>query len=182
MSTIRKKVANRVAVSALLVAAWSLGPTLPSVAATDLAACAGVVGTYVTTITDKEGVFASRGLMTFTSDGLLLVSDSAQGGVPGVWDPFSPMQGAWKCVEAGSDKLSINAVGLNFVLPSDGRTSSFGRVEYQASLDIKTGMLSGSATLRFASGNDLEGIDPIDQPGSVLDEFQFDGKRLMINK
>ena len=182
MSTIRKKVVNRIAVSALLIAVWSLAPTLPGVAATKLAACAGIAGTYVTTITDREGVFASRGLMTFTSDGLLLVSDSAQGGVPGVWDPFSPTQGAWKCLEAGSEKLSITAVGLNFVLPGDGRTPSFGRVEYQASLDLKTGRLSGSAILRFASGNDLEGIAPIDQPGPVLDEFQFDGKRLVIKK
>lgn len=180
MSTIRKKIASRVAVSALLIAAGSVGSTLPSVAATDLAACAGVAGTYVTTITDREGVFTSRGLMTFTPGGLLLVSDSAQGGVPGVWDPFSSTQGAWKCLKAGREQLSINAVGLNFVLPGDGRTPSFGRVEYQASLDIKTGILSGSATLRFASGNDLEGIDPIDRPAPVVDEFHFDGKRLVL--
>jgi hypothetical protein len=180
MNTKKSRNFSRAATAAVLIATtWSMGPTPLSAAETDLAACGGLAGTYVTTFTDREGVFSSRGLMTFTSDGLLLMSDSAQGGVPGIWDPFSTAQGAWSCLAADGEKLSISAVGLNFVLPADGRTPSFGKVDYRASLDTKTGMLSGSATLSITSGKDLEGADPIDKPGPVVDKFHFDGERVV---
>jgi hypothetical protein len=68
------------------------------------------------------------------------------------------------------------------VLPKDGRAASFDRVDYQASLDVKTGTLSGDAVLSITLGNDLEGIDPIAKPGRMLDEFQFEGKRLALEK
>jgi hypothetical protein len=168
--------------TSFIAAIWSMVLLPLGAACTDRAACGGLVGSYVTTFSDREEVFSSRGLMTFTSDGIVLVSDSAQGGVPGVWDPFSAAQGTWKCLAEDGEKLSISAIGLNFVLPADGRTPSFGRVEYQASLDTKTGKLSGSATLSFTSGEDLEGADPIDNPGSVVDEFHFDGERVVIKE
>jgi hypothetical protein len=146
----------------------------------DRAACAGIAGTYVTTFTDREGVFSSRGLMTFTSDGVLLVADSAQGGVPGVWDPFSSAQGAWSCLAADGGKLSVNALGLNFVLPADGRTPAFARVDYRAGFEITAGTLSGSATLHIGSGKDLEGADPMARAGRLVDEFHFDGVRVVV--
>ena len=146
----------------------------------DRAACADLAGTYVTVFTDREGVFSSRGLMTFTSDGVLLVTDSAQGGVPGVWDPFSSAHGAWSCQGADGGKLTVSAMGLNFVLPADGRTPTFARVDYQAGLEVKTGTLSGSATLHIGAGKDLEGADPVVRPGSLVDEFHFEGARLVV--
>jgi hypothetical protein len=166
----------------LIVAIWSMALLPLGAACTDRAACGGLVGSYVTTFSDREEVFSSRGLMTFTSDGLLLVSDSAQGGVPDVWDPFSTAQGTWNCLAEEDEKLSISAVGLNFVLPPDGRTPFFARVDYKASLDTKTGKLLGSATLSFTSSEDLEGADPVDNPGSVVDEFHFDGERVVIKE
>ncbi len=175
-----KKNCNRTAIAAsLLTASLSMGSTPLGAAETQLAACGAFVGAYVTTFTDREGVFSSRGLMAFTSDGLLLVSDSAQGGVPGIYDPFGSAQGAWRCLGVEGGKLQISAVGLNFVLPADGRTPSFGRVDYRAGLDTQTGMVSGRATLRITSGKDLEGMDPIGKPGAVVDEFHFDGKRVV---
>ena len=180
MSTTKTRNFGRTAAAASIIATvWSMGLTPLSAAETGLAACGSVVGTYVTTFSDREGVFSSRGLMTFTSDGIFLMSDSAQGGVPGIYDPFGSAQGAWSCLAADGEKLSISAVGLNFVLPADGRTPSFGRVDYQAGLDTKSGMLSGSATLRITAGKDLEGADPIDKPGPVVDKFHFDGERVV---
>jgi hypothetical protein len=164
----------------LAAAIWIMTTGPLGAADQDPGACAGIAGTYVTIFTDREGVFSSRGLMTFTSDGVLLVTDSAQGGVPGVWDPFSAAHGAWSCVAADGGKLSVSAMGLNFVLPTDGRTPAFARVDYQASLEVKTGMLSGSATLRIGSGQDLEGADPVARPGRLVDEFHFDGARVVV--
>ena len=46
-----------------------------------LAKCKAVFGSYVTSISDIEGVFQSRGLVTFSGDGVFLINDSGQGGV-----------------------------------------------------------------------------------------------------
>jgi len=142
--------------------------------------CAALIGTFVTSVADREGVFSSRGLMTFTSDGIVLVSDSAQGGVAGLWDPFSGSQGSWKCRGADGQTLNAAAVALNFVLPRDGKSPRFARIDYELKLDSESQLLSGTATLRFTSGRDLEALDPIDKPGPALDTFQFDGRRLRV--
>jgi hypothetical protein len=166
--------------AASLIAATCLCLGHTPLAAADLAPCEDAVGTYLTMITDREGVFSSRGLMTLAPGGVMFMSDSAQGGVPGVWDPFSSSQGAWSCLGVEGPKLSIGAVGLNFVLPADGRPPSMGRVDYRASLDTGSGDLSGSATLRLTAGMDLEGTNPMEAPGKVVDAFQFDGSRVTV--
>jgi hypothetical protein len=181
MSKTKKRIFRRASVTTSFIAAIG-SMTLLGAACEDRVACGGLVGSYVTSITDKEGVFSSRGLMTFTSDGLLVISDSAQGGVPGLWDPFSTAQGAWKCLAEEGEKLSISAVGLNFVLPPDGGSPSIGRVDYLASLDTRTGNLSGSAKLRFTPDEDLESAAPVDNPGDLADEFDIEGVRVVIKE
>ena len=52
-------------------------------------ACRLLPGTYLTIITDIEGVFASRGMITFLPGGSLIVNDSRQGGQAEVYEPFS---------------------------------------------------------------------------------------------
>ena len=169
-----------------LAAVLALGPSLAiaeegsSRAKAAAPSCDGLVGTYVTTITDREGVFSSRGLMTFASGGVLIMSDSAQGGVPGVWDPFSSSQGAWRCLGTDDGELRVGAVGLNFVLPGDGRRPAMGRVDYQASLDKASGALSGKATLRLFDAKDLEAADPIASQGKLMDEFGLEGVRVTV--
>lgn len=183
MSTSKRGILGRAGMARfLMVAIWGTALLPLGAACTDRPACGGIVGSYVTTFSDREEVFSSRGLMSFTSDGILLVNDSAQGGMPDVWDPFSTAQGAWKCLAEDTEKLSVSAFGLNFVLPADGRTPFFARVDYEASLDTKTGKLSGSATLSFTSGEDLEGADPIDKSGPVADKFHFIGERVVIKE
>jgi len=144
----------------------------------DLAACHDLAGTYVTVVTDREGVFASRGLMTFMADGVFLDTDSAQGGVPGVFEPFTTVQGAWRCAGTAKGRLEVVATGLNFVLPGNERPQAFGRTDYRLTLDAAKGVLSGTVELRFTQDADLEAADPLGRPGPLFDTFQVDGQRL----
>jgi hypothetical protein len=68
-----------------------------------------VTGTYLTTIVDANGQFASRGVITLTADGNLFVIDSNQGGVEKVFNPFGDTQGAYTC----TSNQEISAVGIN---------------------------------------------------------------------
>lgn len=173
---------ERLAAAVVLAGTAALGSGQAAAdASADVAACGAAVGTYVTSVSDREGVFSSRGLMTLTGDGIVLMADSAQGGVPGIWDPFTGSQGSWKCAGADGEKLQLKAVALNFVVPGDGRTSAFGRVDYQASFDVKSGELSGKATLSFFAGQDLESHNPASGPGKLVDEFQFDAHRVTVS-
>ena len=165
----------------VLMAMFCLG--LSSTAAAESSSgCDAVPGTYVATIVDREGVFSSRGLLTFAAGGVLLVTDSSQGGVPGVWDPFSASQGAWRCDVDAKQGVQVVATALNFVLPADGRQSGFGRVDYEASLDPATGELSGKILLRLDARKDLEAADPLTRPGPAADEFQFDARRVSAGR
>jgi hypothetical protein len=163
-----------------LAAALAMSPCSAAAEEGSAPSCDGLVGTYVTTITDREGVFASRGLMSFATGGVMIMSDSAQGGVPGVWDPFSSSQGAWRCLGSEDGKLQVGAVGLNFVLPRDGRRPAMGRVDYEAGLDTVSGTLSGKATLRLFDAMDLEATDPIASRGKLVDEFELEGTRVTV--
>jgi membrane-bound inhibitor of C-type lysozyme len=143
-----------------------------------LETCRALAGSYVVTVTDVEGVFSSRGLLSFTADGVFLMTDSAQAGLPGVYDPFDSAQGAWRCLGAEGDKLRARALGINFVQPGEGRGTVFGRVDYDIDLDTRSGALSGRAGLSFTSEGDLEGADPIARPGPVLEHFAIEGTRI----
>lgn len=140
--------------------------------------CRSLVGTYVVTVTDIEGVFASRGLATFTGDGIFLMTDSGQTGLPGIYQPFSSAQGAWTCLGAQGDQVKAAATGLNFVLPGEGLSTSFGRTDYRLRLDLKSATLSGSVELSFTQEGDLEAADPIARPGPVFETFEIEGRRL----
>ena len=166
----------RPTVRALGLALAALACLTPRPAAA-LEACRALVGTWVTSITDIEGVFASRSLLTLTGDGIVLVNDSGQGGVPGIFEPFTTGRGAWRCL-AGAGKVEAAATALNFVLPRSGRPTAFGRVDYKAALDPGTGELSGSIALYFTAEGDLESADPIAATGKAFERFQFTGRRV----
>jgi hypothetical protein len=141
--------------------------------------CRLLAGTFVTSISDIEGVFSSRGLATFTADGIFLMTDSAQSGLPGIYQPFSSAQGAWQCLGAENGNILAVATGLNFVLPGEGLTTGFGRTDYRLSLDTETDVLSGTVELSFTAQGDLEAADPLTEPGPVLEKFALDGKRVV---
>jgi hypothetical protein len=141
--------------------------------------CRALVGTFVTSVSDIEGVFSSRGLATLTADGIFLMTDSAQSGLPGIYQPFSSAQGAWQCLGAEGGTIRAAATGLNFVLPGEGLTTGFGRTDYRLSLDSESGVLSGTVELSFTAQGDLEAADPVSAPGPVLEKFELDGKRVV---
>lgn len=103
-----------------------------------------VSGTYLTTIKDVNGNFASRGLITLTKDGNFIVDDSSQGGVAGVFNPFTTAQGTWTC----TGKNEITARALDFSLSNQGGTG-IGRIDYRATFDPKTKTVQGTIVLRL---------------------------------
>jgi hypothetical protein len=141
--------------------------------------CRLVPGTYITTITDIEGVFASRGIVTFTREGGVLVTDSRQGGQTGVYDPFSAGQGAWSCSSVEDGSIAFSAISINFTTPPGSAGSNFGRVDYEGTLDPSNGEISGTISLRISDSGDLEAAEPIAAPGEVLETFSFAGQRVV---
>ena len=103
-----------------------------------------VTGTYLTTNSGNFGSF--RGIITFTEDGNVFVSDSFQSGVPSV-QPFGNIQGSWKCI---GDR-EISATTLNFDYQTATLPPSIGRGDFRAKFEPKTGTVQGTATLRIFS-------------------------------
>lgn len=178
MNATKRRTSTRFLAAAPLAVACLI-PAQSTAADTGHDACQGLAGTYVTTVTDIEGVFSSRGLLTLGADGVFLMSDSAQAGLPGVYDPFGSAQGSWRCLGVEGTRLRFSAVGLNFVLPGDGRAAVFGRVEYRGSLDTQNGVLSATTSLSFSPDGDLEGADPMERPGPVFEQFDVEGKAVV---
>lgn len=164
----------------LALAFWLVGANASSAADSVDAACSAVPGTYVTTITDIEGVFASRGLVTFSSDGTVIVADSRQAGQTGVFEPFSTGQGAWTCAPGDAGQAEVKGVSLTFTLATGRTRSTFGRVDFSAEVSPNTGRMSGTLALRFTPNEDVEDADPIANPGPIHEEFGFEGARLVI--
>ncbi len=142
--------------------------------------CAAAAGSYVTTITDIEGVFQSRGLITLGGDGSFVINDSGQGGVEGIYDPFSASQGAWACAGAEGNEMNVKAVGLNFTLPKSAGRGGMGRVDYTATFNTEANTLEGTIALRFSGADDLESADPTIIDGPPFEEFQFSGHRITV--
>jgi hypothetical protein len=158
----------------LVVGAGGVGAQEP------LDKCQVVTGSYVTTITDIEGVFHSRGLATFGGGGVFLLNDSGQGGILDIFEPFSASQGAWACVAGGEKELKVKAVGLNFTLPKGAGRGGFGRVDYTATYDVAAKTLIGTIALHFSGAGDLESAEPNAAVGAPYEEFQFSGHRIVV--
>lgn len=64
-----------------------------------LAACSSkLAGSYLLSIDYSNGDLSSRAVLSLSKDGQLVVNDSTQGGVEGVFDPFTSGQGTWRCL------------------------------------------------------------------------------------
>lgn len=163
----------------LFLAATILGLAASQTQAADLG-CRLLPGSYLTTITDIEGVFASRGVVTFIPGGVLIVADSRQGGQTGVYDPFSVGQGAWTCAKNQKGKIAFHAISITFTTPPGSAGSQIGHVDYAGVVDTTSGEIEGNLSLRLSDTQDLEGQDPISNPGEVLEKFDFSGKRIRL--
>src|SRR5215510_12300818 len=117
--------------------------------------------TYLITITDAQGAFASRAVMTLHGDRTLSAIDSGQGG-PTFF--FTSQLGAWK--PDGKD----GAVGrtLDFDFPP---APDVARLDYIFTFSADSTHVNGTITLRSFP---LQG-DPLDGGGTVVGEFTFTG-------
>ena len=156
-----------------LLSATSVAGELPR------SACETLPGTYLATETDREGVFASRSLLTFTADGNLLVTDSRHSEAPEPSNPVSPGQGSWHCVASTPAGLEIEAVALHFATAGQDGLQNIQRVNYRLKLDAAGTGLTGTEDLMVADATDLEGAEPISDPGELIDTFGIDAIKLI---
>jgi hypothetical protein len=126
-----------------------------------------VTGTYLTTITDANGNFASRALITLTEEGNLIVTDSNQGGISSQFNPFTTSQGTWAC----NGRTEITATALNFSLSNQGG-SGIARNEYSATFNPRTQTVEGTIELSLF---DLQG-NPLKGNGQNGGSFSFTGQ------
>jgi hypothetical protein len=125
----------------------------------------GVSGAcFLLTITNSNGVFASRSVITFHADGSVEVIDSGQGG-PAF--SFSSQLGVW------GNGIASGAIvrTLDFSFPSAG----IARVDYNF-IKLNAQNVSGTITL---TGFGLQ-ADPLGGGGTVLGTFTFTGQRVTV--
>lgn len=116
---------------------------------------------YVTTVTDSNGNFSSRGVITLHSDKTMSVTDSGQGGPAFL---FSSQSGAWR----QGNKGSIIGKTIDFDFPS----VDVARVDYVIAPGSSHGTITGTITLTTfpLTGN------PLDGGGTVIGTFTFVGQ------
>lgn len=129
-------------------------------------ACKGVSGTYLTKNTAKNGgadSFTSRSLLTLGRAGLVLFTDSGEGGESG-FAPFTDGRGAWQCLPDST----IVATTLDFTEPKAG-AADIGRLDFKLRYDGEAKSVSGTATLYLVP----LGQDPL-AAGELKDGREYD--------
>ena len=119
--------------------------------------------TYVTTVTDSTGAFASRGVITLHADRTMSVLDSGQGG-----PAFFSSSQLGSCASDGKGGLIARTIDFDF--PSAG----VARLDYTITFHKNGSQISGTITLTDfpLTGN------PLDGGGTVLGTFTFTGNLL----
>ena len=138
--------------------------------------CREFVGTYLLTNFEEDGSFDSRSLITFWRDGNFSLIDSNQGGIPGVFNPFTEAVGSWTCSRNDNRERVATMVTLDFTLPGTLNTGQqIARVDFfDVTVDKKTGKIKGSAKLRFFPFDS----NPLAPPDVIEDPFHFEGERV----
>ena len=129
-----------------------------------------LVGTYLTTVEDSDGAFASRSLITFHDDGTMTVVDARQlNGVTGT--AFSAQQGAYRC----TGRHGAVATGIDFGFPPD---ENIGRLDWR--IDIAhDGTVEGDLTLNVFTPQAT--CNPFDEATCELEvqvDFSFSSVRV----
>ena len=117
---------------------------------------------YLITIMDSSGAFASRGVITLHADHTMSVIDSGQGG-PTFF--FTSQLGSWK----PDNKGMVIAKAIDFDFPPNADTA---RLDYTISFDHDRDQVSGTITLTTFP---LRG-NPFDGGGTVAGTFTFTGE------
>lgn len=159
-----------------MVAALWLVFGLPALAADDsdarITPCLDAVGTYLTNrVIEVDGAtdIVMRSLVSLTNGGHILFTNVLEGGVL-AYQPFSDGHGTWRCDGNADGTLSLTALLLDFVNPTEDQPKAkIARLDVQATIVAATGALSGQATIRFVP---LIG-DPFDE-ASLTDPIRYD--------
>lgn len=129
-----------------------------------------LTGSYLITITDSSGNFASRAVLNLSRDGNAFMIDSNEGGVNGVTNPFTSALGSWSCKSGRHVSAAVTV--LDFSLPGPVQNGQgIARLDYQMSPGASSGTVSGTIDLRFFA---LDG-DPLTPPLPPPLEFTFSG-------
>jgi len=141
--------------------------SLPAQAQAPSISCnAALVGTWLTTIQNAAGDYASRSLLTIHADGTMVSADSAQHqGMQG--SSFSAQHGAWRC----STSASAAATTMNFGFPN---RESIARSDWTLAHDGKA--LKGTIALHIFPG--VKGVDPFRADTKPVDTFYFTAQRV----
>ena len=116
---------------------------------------------YVTTVSDSTGAFASRGVITLHADHTMSVIDSGQGGPAFL---FSSQLGAWK--PDGNGGLVAKAIDFDFP------NVDVARVDYTIKFAQNGTRISGTITLTTFP---LQG-NPLGGGGTLVGTFTFAGQ------
>jgi hypothetical protein len=119
---------------------------------------------YVTTVKDSNGNFASRGVITLHTDHTMSVTDSGQGG-PAF--SFSSQLGSWQ----SSGQTGAIGRTIDFDFPSAG----VARLDYTMTFSSNGTAISGTITL---TDFPLQG-NPLGGGGTVLGTFTFTGQLIL---
>ena len=150
----------------IILGACSLAGALGSVALLHAQSAPNLAfggASYVTTVSDSQGNFASRGVITLNSDRTISVTDSGQGG-PTFF--FSSQLGSWK----PNGKGGIVARTIDFDYPP---SAAIARLDYTiSSATSATGAITGTVTLTTFPLT----ADPLGGGGTVVGTFTFTGQ------
>lgn len=120
-------------------------------------------GSYLVTIKDSGGNFASRSVITLHADQTMSVVDSGQGG-PSFF--FSSQLGSWKT--DGSHRIVARTIDFNYP-PGPG----VARLDYTINVARDPSQIAGTVTLMTYP---LEDGNPLESEGIVLGTFTFVGE------
>lgn len=127
-------------------------------------------GTYLTTIKDGQGNFASRSLVTMYKDGNLSVADSAE-----LMAMFGQQQGSYRCTDM--DTNNAKAITLDF--SGSGSSQAIARSDWVIAVSPK-GSITGEITVNLY--RPLETCNPLEDPSQCdvtpLDTFTFTSVRV----
>ncbi|UCE64002.1 MAG: hypothetical protein JSU59_02310 [Nitrospirota bacterium] len=138
--------------------------------------CREFVGTYLITNFEEDRSIDSRSLITFWKDGNFTFIDSNQGGVSGVFNPFTEAAGSWTCSRYDKREKVATMVTLDFTLPGTvDAKQQIARLDFfDVTVNRTTGKITGSAKLRFFPFES----NPLGPPGVIEDPFFFEGERV----
>jgi len=117
--------------------------------------------TYVITVLDSQGNFASRGVIALHAGGTMSVTDSGQGG-PAFF--FSSQLGSWKV----STPSTVVARTIDFDYPPNADVA---RLDYTLQFTNKGTQITGTITLTIFPLT----ADPLGGGGTVVGTFTFTG-------